>query len=63
MDAQSDVEKDFADSTSRLVDLMMPDATPKARLDALRAIATIAFCTELQTIHHMTGQGTPWETK
>ena len=63
MGAQTDVERDFADSTSRLVDMLMPNATPQARLEALRAFATIASCTMLQTVHHVTGHTAHWDAK
>lgn len=52
--AQNWLDRDFANSTSRLVDLILPNAAPEDRDSVLGALAAFASNIKHQTVDHIT---------
>jgi len=58
---QTEMDRTFLDVINRMVTRMYPNATQEDRLDAEGELVGLAQCIMLQTIHHISGKGTPWE--
>ena len=47
------LDREFAESSSKLVDLILPNAAPEQRVTVLSALAAFAVNIKHQTVHHM----------
>ena len=61
MDAQRALDVEFGKSVSELVEMIWPTATQEDKLIAKGKFAALCNNTMLQTVHHMSSQGHPWE--
>jgi hypothetical protein len=60
VDAQDALDLEFATTIGALVEMLIPTATREVQLEAKAKFATMCSNTMLQTVHHISGQSTPW---